>query len=374
MSIELDLTEEELCSIPKNNSSSLYSIERSAPVSRKLDDGPGSVPDSYSVVDDCICMLTLTDVAYGQKGHNKFYVIQLLTKNGSYFLRTVWGRVGVAFPPNDIKEFSSRLAAFEAFKSKFHDKTMNSWEKRASFKQVPGKYSMISLQNSTGRPNSANSTGKRVMTVEELHRLVDDRIKRVESKMPKGLKELMEAIWDTKRMGRTLRELHFDTEKMPLGKLTLKEIQVGYAILTEIQNKLLKKAKGGVASLIDLTNQFYSHIPHDYGMKRPPLVDSFEMIKEKTYLLDVLKEINVANSYIRMAVTATPKVLFTCFLPSEKCEEFYHWSRREKNKTPSTPFTRCSTVTLKKSGQTVRHSKPSAKWLRMEMDQLTSSE
>lgn len=38
----------------------------------------------------------------------------------------------------------------------------------------------------------------------------------------------MSMIWDFSRITKTLKELNFDTEKNPLGRLTFDQIQKGY--------------------------------------------------------------------------------------------------------------------------------------------------
>jgi hypothetical protein len=37
-----------------------------------------------------------------------------------------------------------------------------------------------------------------------------------------------------------------------------------------------------------LTNDFYAAIPHDFGMKKPPVIDHLVRVKEKTRLLEYL--------------------------------------------------------------------------------------
>lgn len=54
-------------------------------------------------------MLNLTDISYGVKGHNKFYQIQLVTRNGEFYVYTKWGRTGAANPASDLKEVDSRF-------------------------------------------------------------------------------------------------------------------------------------------------------------------------------------------------------------------------------------------------------------------------
>ena len=46
--------------------------------------------------------------------------------------------------------------------------------------------------------------------------------------------------------------------------------------------------------LMELTNQFYTLIPHNFGRNRPPLIDSAEMLKKKMNMLEALADIEIA--------------------------------------------------------------------------------
>jgi poly [ADP-ribose] polymerase len=48
--------------------------------------------------------------------------------------------------------------------------------------------------------------------------------------------------------------------------------------------------------IIELSNEFYTHIPQSFGMKRPPLINHMLRLKEKIHLLDILSELEIANS------------------------------------------------------------------------------
>jgi len=61
-------------------------------------------------------MLNLTDIAYGVKGHNNYYQIQILKKQGSYVFFTKWGRVGAPNPQSKYEDFDSKIDAIRAFK------------------------------------------------------------------------------------------------------------------------------------------------------------------------------------------------------------------------------------------------------------------
>lgn len=51
--------------------------------------------------------------------------------------------------------------------------------------------------------------------------------------------------------------------------------------------------------LLDASNRFYTLIPHDFGMQKPPLLDNEDLIKSKCVMLDSLLEIEVAYSLLK---------------------------------------------------------------------------
>ena len=64
-------------------------------------------------------------------------------------------------------------------------------------------------------------------------------------------------------------------KKMPLGKLSKRQIQSAYSVLTELQAEV-----GGGQNptrILDASNRFYTLIPHDFGLRKPPLLDSEEI-------------------------------------------------------------------------------------------------
>lgn len=60
-----------------------------------------------------------------------------------------------------------------------------------------------------------------------------------------------------------------------------------FLIIRDIQDTLDKKA-GNNAKLLELTNKFYTIIPHDFGHKKPPLIDNAQLLQEKLQLLNVI--------------------------------------------------------------------------------------
>ncbi|KAL4429670.1 hypothetical protein ABPG74_017079 [Tetrahymena malaccensis] len=258
--------------------------------------------DGYQVYETFTCMLNLTDISYGEKGHNKFYQIEVLHKGYTVFnLYTKWGRVGAQNPQESYKRMDNKYDAILAFKKKFYDKTHNDWTGTFSdFKPQPGKYTWIQVDASSG--GSKNSVNEDIERINKRNAELKKRMNSNPSKLENSIKDLMLLIWDFNRINKTLKELNFDTEKNPLGRLTFDQIQKGYKILTEIQNALLQGSRTSI--IIELTNQFYTNIPQNYGMRALPMIDHMTKVKEKLHLLDVLKEIDITNRYINQAFQA----------------------------------------------------------------------
>ena len=65
--------------------------------------------------------------------------------------------------------------------------------------------------------------------------------------------------------------------KMPLGKLSKKQIESAYKVLTEALSEI--QGDRNSTKLLDASNRFYTLIPHDFGLQSPPLLDHEEIIK-----------------------------------------------------------------------------------------------
>ena len=72
---------------------------------------------------------------------------------------------------------------------------------------------------------------------------------------------------------------------MPLGKLSRKQIESAYTILSEVQNLIKTDDKSEYfqssinTKLLDASNRFFTLIPHDFGLNKPPLLKNPEYIK-----------------------------------------------------------------------------------------------
>ncbi|XP_068460471.1 poly [ADP-ribose] polymerase 2 isoform X2 [Clinocottus analis] len=228
-------------------------------------------------------MLNQTNLQFN---NNKYYLIQLLQDEGSkvYSVWSRWGRVGKVGQSSLSACGGDLLKAKDIFKKKFLDKTKNEWEHRASFDKVAGKYDMVFMDFSTSEKEENQTTA-------------DAAPKKRISKLDAKIQSLLELICDIKAMEECVLEMKFDTRKAPLGKLTTEQIRAGYSALKKIEDCLKKKSNS--CELLEACNQFYTRIPHDFGLKTPPIIRTEDELKEKITLLEALSDIQIAVKMVQ---------------------------------------------------------------------------
>lgn len=123
-----------------------------------------------------------------------------------------------------------------------------------------------------------------------------DTTSKIKSELPPPVLDLIKLIFDVEEMKKTMMELELDTEKMPLGRLSKKQLQKAYAVLTELSGYVTSNASND--RFIDASNRFYTLVPHSFGTEMPPLLDTLEAITEKINMLDNLIEIELAYSML----------------------------------------------------------------------------
>jgi poly [ADP-ribose] polymerase len=243
-----------------------------------------------AVHEDFDCILNQTNVG---ANNNKFYVIQLLTKGGKYYAWTRWGRVGetgqsALVGPTDL------TAAQKAFNAKFKDKTKNAWEDRASFKPAAGRYTLIEVDRSADEEKAAE--------IEEKLKGIDASAAKVQKKTAKKFKpcsldpqveKFMSLIFDHEMFKGAMASFDIDVKKMPLGQLSKNQVEKGYDVLLELQKAIKARKKKEIEQE---TSRFYTVIPHAFGRKVPPLIDTEELLEKKMEMLNVLNDIEIALS------------------------------------------------------------------------------
>ena len=86
--------------------------------------------------------------------------------------------------------------------------------------------------------------------------------------------------------------MEYDTKKAPLGKITVEQICAGYQALK--RNSECVEQGETSKQLLQACNDFYTRIPHEFGMRKPPMIRTWKEIKKKLELLETLSDIQVA--------------------------------------------------------------------------------
>ncbi|XP_055949257.1 poly [ADP-ribose] polymerase 1-like isoform X2 [Argiope bruennichi] len=226
-----------------------------------------------------------TVLAYvdASEGKNSFYKLQILQSysGSSYYLFRQWGRVGTEIGGKKVESFYDDVErAIHAFKKLFYEQTGNRWWNRKNFQKYPGRKYPLELDFGQDSPE------------------VQQKLKPGEnSRLSKPVKELVCLIFDEDVLMNTMIEFEIDLKKMPLGKISEKQIAMAYGILGEAQQIL---ARGGSKSKItEVSNRFFTLIPHNFGLKKPPLLDNESIINNKIEMLDSLLQIEIAYSIIK---------------------------------------------------------------------------
>ncbi|XP_069743933.1 poly [ADP-ribose] polymerase 1 isoform X1 [Narcine bancroftii] len=223
--------------------------------------------------------LGLVDIT---RGTNSYYKLQLLEDDNRkrYWVFRSWGRVGTNIGGNKLEKMSSRDHAVDHFLGLYEEKTGNAWQSK-NFTKYPNKFYPLEIdygQDEEAVKKLTASSGTK-------------------SKLDKAVQELIRIIFDVESMKKAMVEFEIDLQKMPLGKLSKRQIQSAYSILNEVQQVVA--AAGLDSQILDLSNRFYTLIPHDFGMKKPPLLNNEEYIQAKVQMLDSLLDIEVACSLLK---------------------------------------------------------------------------
>lgn len=224
-------------------------------------------------------MLNQTNIS---QNNNKFYTLQIIKSKGKedFWLWLRWGRIGRTV--GQTLEKKERDLAINEFKKKFRAKTGNSWEGRDEFVKKKGKYDLIEVDY-----NEEDEKDKPVIKTDQ---------KKVESKLHKKVQDLMELIFDVKEWERSIGELGFDVKKSPLGKLTKSQVKAGYESLKKISDIIQSPSKAGLEAAC---SEFYTRIPHNFGMKRPTMINTPIQVKEKIQLLESLQDIQIGMEMMK---------------------------------------------------------------------------
>uniref|UniRef100_A0A674AVF7 Poly [ADP-ribose] polymerase n=1 Tax=Salmo trutta TaxID=8032 RepID=A0A674AVF7_SALTR len=206
--------------------------------------------------------LGLVDIV---RGTNSYYKLQLLEDDvhKRYWVFRSWGRVGTTIGGNKLDKFNDKNSAMDNFLGVYEEKTGNAWGS-SHFTKYPNRF--YPLEIDYGQDEEAV---KRLTASAGTNSL-----------LAKPVQELIRTIFDVESMKKAMVEFEIDLQKMPLGKLSKRQIQSAYALLSEVQQAVSDSSSE--SHILDLSNRFYTLIPHDFGMKKPPLLSELDYIQVRT--------------------------------------------------------------------------------------------
>lgn len=274
--------------IEKSGSSKSKSkFEKSSSGKVKLQVKGGGTVDLDSGLEDCAhvyqngknkytATLGITDI---QAKKNSYYKLQILKHDtlSKYWLFRSWGRIGTTIGDTKLEDMPLK-DCIEKFEQLYEEKSGNNWHNRKHFVKVPHKLYPIDIDQGDVEDN----------------KLLDSDIK---SNLEKPIQDLMRLIFNVENMRKVMLEFEIDMDKMPLGKISKKQIQKAYSILTELQ-ELVATSIPERTTLIDASNRFYTLIPHNFGISGPKILETVEEIKMKCEMLEALLEMEIAYSLL----------------------------------------------------------------------------
>ncbi|KAF5251101.1 hypothetical protein FANTH_3774 [Fusarium anthophilum] len=235
---------------------------------------------------------------------NKFYNIQVLEDpiSSDFKTWTRWGRVGEKGRDATLGN-GTAADAIKQFQKKFKDKSGLAWNDRTD-SPMPNKYVFIergcSPHSDYEGETSGNKPNKKVAGEQE------DKGFPSECTLEKPIKKLMELIFDQQRFSNTISALKYDAKKLPLSALSKSTITSGFKQLKNLAALLddpaLASSKWDMRfdeAIEQLSNTYYSLIPHAFGRKQPPIIHDKNLLKNEKELLQSLPDMKVAAELMK---------------------------------------------------------------------------
>lgn len=223
--------------------------------------------------------LNLSDLS---TGINSYYILQIIehdSQNVHHLFRR-WGRVGNSKIGSSKLEKLSKSEAIHKFGSLFREKTGNdweAWENKVDFQKQPNKF--YPLEIDYGVDNSSQDVvplGTR-------------------SKLDPRVISLMRMLFDIETYKAAMMEFEINMSEMPLGKLSRRNIDQAFQVLTEIQNIFgSNNSEKRNSLLMDASNRFFTLVPHVH----PRIISDEEALKSKIDMLEALRDIELASKLI----------------------------------------------------------------------------
>jgi poly [ADP-ribose] polymerase 1 len=225
-------------------------------------------------------VLGFTDI---QKNKNSYFKIQVLQSDDlrEFWIFSSWGRIGTKIGDSSTEQCSCAGTAVGHFEQLYRLKTGNQFNSGKEFVKQPGKFYPIDI-------DYEEDDSKKKMLEEK---------SKIPSKLSEEVQDLVKMLFDVNVMNQMMVEFKLDLERMPLGRLSKKQLQEANETLKELSELIVEGAPK--IHFVAMSNKFYTLVPHSFGMKHAPVIDTLEMIKEKTDMIESLLEIEIAYSMLQ---------------------------------------------------------------------------
>ena len=243
------------------------------------------------------------------ENNNKFYRVQVLVSGaGDYRTWTRWGRVGESGNGATLGDGSLEVAMV-SFEKKFKEKAGVTWSSRFDApkgNRKKGYYTFIERKYEDDSDAAAEDLPVASSSGTSKNGGLVSPVKRVDSALPKSVQRLMELIFNQQYFADTMRELDYDANKLPLGKLSKRTLEKGFEILKDLGELLTdpsvadnKHNMTWLDAVAACSNAFYTVIPHAFGRSRPPTISSEERLKKEINLMESLSDMQIANDIMK---------------------------------------------------------------------------
>lgn len=234
-----------------------------------------------------------------------------------------WGRISTVIGSKKLRSYSSLFIAREEFNSIYKEKTANKFGTKRFIKRA-NKFYHIDIE-------FGNLKYIRPFT---------------QSNLCPSVYQLLQLIFDTEKVENMMMiGCDLDLSQMPLGKISAAQIRRSMSVLQEI-SKFIRR-NGTMGQLREASNRFYTLIPHSFGVKCLPIIDSMNIVKAKNEMLESLLNMELVYEFFDGGSSIQSNPLDACYLKmktiitpidrnSPEFSHFYHLTRDSHGPTHKT--------------------------------------
>lgn len=129
----------------------------------------------------------------------------------SYYIFRAWGRIGTKIGGNKTESFHDANEAIFRFQEIYEEQTGNVFGTK-NFRKLPDRYYPVEVDYGD----------------EQIKKLSVDRA--IKSKLEPAVQDLIKLLFDVNAMKRVMLEFDLDMSRMPLGKLSQKQLTEAMAV------------------------------------------------------------------------------------------------------------------------------------------------